>query len=58
MVGDFDPQELEECCLRYLGTIRPRGHVQTSDRPLAICAPPLEQRHQTWHLKVGQGGGP
>ena len=53
VVGDFDPAELEECCVKYLGTISPRPETALQDRPLTVCSPAREERHQTWHLKVG-----
>jgi hypothetical protein len=63
VVGDFDPAELEEGVLRYLGTVSPEPSVPLPDdpqerlgRPLAISASlPLDQRHLTWHLKDSGG---
>ncbi|GAX77204.1 hypothetical protein CEUSTIGMA_g4650.t1 [Chlamydomonas eustigma] len=54
IVGDFNPEELEQCLLRYIGTVRPRPQELCS--PLLhvgqnILSPPLEQRHTVWHLK-------
>lgn len=64
VVGDFDPAELEECCVKYLGTITPRQVPAVVDRPLEVSAkhaallcgpapPVLAQASLPW---VGEGG--
>lgn len=50
-MGDFDEAELEECLLKYVGTISCRPAAAAVDTPLAICSPPREQRHMCWHLR-------
>jgi Peptidase M16 inactive domain len=64
IVGDIDAAELEDCLLRYLGTVlQTRPQPVLNEAPVRICNPPAHIRHQTWHLKVGvfllarRGGG-
>jgi predicted Zn-dependent peptidase len=56
IVGDYDSlEDLEEAVIRYLGTVTPKttnaSSLLLTDKPLAVCDPPMEQRHLTWHLK-------
>jgi predicted Zn-dependent peptidase len=59
VVGDFDPAELEECALKYLGTVSPEPKVELPpESATALGAPlqirsgmPLQERHMVWHLK-------
>lgn len=56
IVGDYDSlEDLEEAVIRYLGTVTPKrtssSSSSSSDKPLTVCDPPMEQRHLTWHLK-------
>ena len=55
MVGDFDPEELERCLLRFVGTVAPRPAELCSPMTHVahqILAPPFDQRHTVWHLQV------
>ena len=55
MVGDFDPEELERCLLRFVGTVAPRPAELCSPMTHVahqIQAPPFDQRHTVWHLQV------
>lgn len=52
IVGDFDAEQLEELCLKYLGTVAPRPQAGfPEDRPVVFCDPDAEMRRQTWHLR-------
>lgn len=52
IVGDFNPAQLENLVLRYLGTVRPVPDAPARvEPPIAINFPPAEQRRQVWHLK-------
>lgn len=53
VVGDFDPEELERCLLRYVGTVSPRpAELQrpVEHYPTNFISPPFDQRHSVWHL--------
>ena len=55
VVGDFDPEELERCLLRFVGTVAPRPAELCSPMTHVahqILAPPFDQRHTVWHLQV------
>lgn len=57
VVGDFDPVQLEECIIRYVGTVGPRYMPPESAPeipvyPFTFQSPAPEARHQSWHLKV------
>ncbi|KFM27169.1 putative zinc protease PqqL [Auxenochlorella protothecoides] len=54
VVGDFDPAELEDAALKYLGTVAPgdaRDATPAPDRAFALLAPPMRRRHSVWHLR-------
>lgn len=55
VVGDFDPEELEEAVLTYLGTVATKKIAQSAGDALlqspTVCDPPLEEKHSVWHLK-------
>eukprot|EP00887_Chlorella_sp_A99_P001378 scaffold8.g1378.t1 len=52
VVGDFDEEELEQCLLQYVGTVRRRPPAAAPvDAPLVIASPPREARHMSWHLR-------
>lgn len=55
IVGDFEEADVEDCVLRYLGTVAPRSETAAApahvDKPLTVCSPPMGDRHMRWHLK-------
>uniref|UniRef100_A0A6U0W9G0 Mitochondrial processing peptidase n=1 Tax=Polytomella parva TaxID=51329 RepID=A0A6U0W9G0_9CHLO len=52
VVGDFDPRQLEEYLLTYLGTVRPQpSPLPITSHPLKFRNPPRPERHQRWHLQ-------
>ena len=58
VVGDFDAAELEHLALAYVGTARAAPAPQPLHmHPIVFRDPPEQERHQTWHLKVGQAAG-
>ncbi len=54
VVGDFDAAELEDMALAYVGTARAAPAPEPLHmHPIVFRNPPEQERHQTWHLKVG-----
>ena len=52
VVGDFDPVELEDLLLRYIGTVKPADNPpQRIEQPAVMRFPPEHERRQVWHLK-------
>lgn len=52
IVGDLTVEEVEAEVLKYLGTVKAsKSAAQVVERPVKIMSPPLEKRHQTWHLQ-------
>lgn len=51
VVGDIDPQELEQCALRYLGTIERSSEtpVWVDTKSLTLHKPEPATAHQRWH---------
>lgn len=50
--GDFEPAELEDMCLKYLGTVPSRPVLSLAPEiPIALHPATPETGHQTWHLR-------
>jgi len=51
VVGDFEPQELEQCALRYLGTLPPAeaAPAWVNTAPLVLHKPEGATANQRWH---------
>lgn len=51
VVGDFDPDELEDCLLCYLGTLSRPTQPLAPEAPVQPLPPTPATQNQRWHLK-------
>jgi predicted Zn-dependent peptidase len=53
VAGDFNPEELEEMVLKFIGTLSPRygrKELLAQEVPVVPISPSLTSQHQRWHL--------
>lgn len=52
VVGDFDPAELEDKVIKYLGTVKcATSQPPRIEAPISMRVAPAPARQQIWHLK-------